>query len=88
MADSIAVACSKWPRLYLDTAEILYVADGKTPRAILDELVETMRARGVWLVVSIEHLQDALPRATTLMRHSPACAAPCRLLCLFSGVRG
>lgn len=54
---------ASWPRLYLDTAEILTIADGKVDREIVRELVSAMSARCVVLVISLEHLQDSLTRA-------------------------
>jgi hypothetical protein len=62
-SDRIAFVSSSWPRLYFDTAEILNIADGRTDLCIVGDLAEAMYERGVLLVVSVEHLQDAIPRA-------------------------
>lgn len=61
--DTRALVVSKWPRLYLDTAEILRIADGKEHAELVSALTEEMRQRGVLLLVSIHHLEDALPKA-------------------------
>jgi hypothetical protein len=58
-----ARACATWPRLYLDTAELLAVADGKVDAQLFSELLAGMIERRVILVISIEHMQDAIPRA-------------------------
>jgi hypothetical protein len=62
--EDVAFALSFWPRLYLDTAELLRIGDGRCARDEVDRLVAAMNERFVILVVSIEHLQDAIPRAS------------------------
>lgn len=57
-----AVPCTTWPRLYLDTAELLDIADGTVGQQVLSGLIEEMALRRVILLLSVEHLQDALPR--------------------------
>lgn len=51
---------SSWPRLYLDTGDILDIADGKTDPALVDTLISVMAERGVILVLSRSHFQDLL----------------------------
>jgi hypothetical protein len=58
-----AATWTLWPRLYLDAAEILRIADGNADPNAVQELSRAMWSRCVLLVISIEHLQDALPRA-------------------------
>jgi hypothetical protein len=50
--------------LYLDTAELLYIADGRADEGLVRDLAQAMWAHCMPLVVSLEHLQDAIPRAT------------------------
>ncbi len=45
-------------RLYLDTSDLLNIADGKVDSVIIDELVSTMLETDTWLVVAKEHIQD------------------------------
>src|SRR4051812_22792287 len=63
MTRELASLAASWPRLYLDTAEILTIADGKADADVLRQLVAAMWARCVVLVISLEHLQDSLARA-------------------------
>jgi hypothetical protein len=54
--------CRRWPRIYLDTGDLLQIADGRAPEDIVVELSEAMRDRGFLLLISMRHLQDVLPR--------------------------
>jgi hypothetical protein len=56
-------ACATWPRLYLDTGDLLRIADGAVDRDLVAELLARITDRRVILLVSVEHIQDALPRA-------------------------
>lgn len=56
-------ACATWPRLYLDTAELAGIADGRTEPKVVAELLAAARRCCAILIISIEHLQDALPNA-------------------------
>jgi hypothetical protein len=53
-----AVALSTWPRLYLDTADLLDIADGKSDAAVVEELRHTIAARRIIVVFTTEHLID------------------------------
>jgi hypothetical protein len=66
-----------WHRLYLDTADLIDIADDTTDAALVDQLLTAMDEHLVVLVVSNDHFQDALRRedlewtdrfATTLER--------------------
>jgi hypothetical protein len=49
-----------WPRLYLDTGDLLDIADGRTDSNVVLDLIAACEKHVVWLVVSSDHLQDAL----------------------------
>lgn len=61
-----AIIVSEWPRLYLDTGDLLAIADGKADADVVDRLIATCGERGVLLVVSRAHFQDvaAVDQAT------------------------
>jgi hypothetical protein len=52
----------EWPRLYLDTGLLLEIADGLIEGPILTRLLTTMADLPAVLVVSKDHMQDAIPR--------------------------
>lgn len=49
-----------WPRLYLDTGDLLDIADGRTDPDVLRDLIAASEEHAVVLVISSDHLQDAL----------------------------
>jgi hypothetical protein len=61
-----AIIVSEWPRLYLDTGDLLAIADGKADAEIVERLIASCGERGVLLVVSRAHFQDvaAVDQAT------------------------
>ncbi len=50
-------------RLYLDTGNLLRIADGKEPEETLDSLRAVMRASNTGLVIARAHVQDAVSTA-------------------------
>jgi hypothetical protein len=50
----------RWPRLYLDTAELIAIGRSQLPPSLVDELLEVMYQHAVVLVVSHAHMCDAL----------------------------
>jgi hypothetical protein len=56
--------CQTWPRLYLDTGDMLDIADGRADSAVVSELVAATGDRGVVLVVGWFHFQDVLAAET------------------------
>jgi hypothetical protein len=71
MSEKAAHACQTWPRVYLDSAEIIGIAEGRTDPRSAEALVSAMRDNFAILVVSIENLQEALPAGDP--------GAPCRV---------
>ncbi len=51
-----------WPRLYLDTAELLEIGDGRAAPGMLERLVDATRRHGVIAIASLHHLIDVVPR--------------------------
>jgi hypothetical protein len=49
-----------WRRLYLDTAELLDMADGRTDAGVVSALIREMERSSTLLVVSVEHAQDIM----------------------------
>lgn len=52
----------QWPRVYLDSAILLDIADGRLDRGLLSRLLAAMTKRPKWLVVSRDHMQDVMSR--------------------------
>jgi hypothetical protein len=50
-------------RLYLDTADLIAIADGDVPTSVVDDLHEAMRQVGGALVFSVHHAWDFYPRS-------------------------
>lgn len=50
----------RWHRLYLDTAELNEIARNRVDRALLRDLTKACEVHAVILVVSIEHMRDAM----------------------------
>lgn len=50
----------RWPRLYLDTAELITIGRGHLPKAFIDEFIATIEQHSVVLVISDAHIYDAL----------------------------
>ena len=50
----------RWPRLYLDTAELVDIGRGRLSPTLVDELLATIAKHSVVLVVSHAHMCDAL----------------------------
>jgi hypothetical protein len=48
----------KWPRLYLDTAELLEIAGGRVDAELVEDLLAVCRQSNTILVVSKDHIQD------------------------------
>lgn len=51
---------SQWPRLYLDTAELISISRGQLPASFISEFVDVVYKHSVVLVISHAHLRDAL----------------------------
>jgi hypothetical protein len=51
---------SRWPRLYLDTAELNDIGRGNLAAPLVDALLETLERHAVVLVISSAHMRDAL----------------------------
>lgn len=49
-----------WPRLYLDTGDLIDIADGRIVPDVVRELTTSCEEHAVLLVLSSAHLQDAL----------------------------
>jgi hypothetical protein len=54
------VILTAWPRLYLDTGDIIDIADDRVDPVLVENLTSASYERGVILVVSIAHFQDIL----------------------------
>lgn len=50
----------RWPRLYLDTAEVIAIGRGHLPASFVDELIASIEKHSVILVISHAHLRDML----------------------------
>lgn len=49
-----------WPRLYLDTGDLLDIADERVDLNVLRDLIAAAEEHAVLLVISSDHLQDAV----------------------------
>ena len=49
-----------WPRMYLDTAELITIGRNQLPGSFIDEFLATLKKHSVVLVISHAHLCDAL----------------------------
>lgn len=59
-ANALDAFRNRWHRLYLDTAEINDISRGRMAPALLKDLFAALERHAVILVVSLEHLRDAL----------------------------
>lgn len=50
----------RWPRLYLDSAEIIAIGRGHLPESFVDEFIASIEQHAVVLVISHAHLRDML----------------------------
>ncbi|MCB9586382.1 MAG: hypothetical protein H6718_13345 [Polyangiaceae bacterium] len=55
----------KWPRLFLDSAELIHISQSRVDSGLVRELLTTVRKRYVVLLISVEHMLEALPQGDT-----------------------
>jgi hypothetical protein len=58
--DALTAFRDRWPRMYLDTADLHEIARGRVDAALLADFFGALKEHAVILVVSLEHLRDAL----------------------------
>lgn len=57
-ASDLIVATQMWPRLYLDTSDLLDIADGTVDARVVEDLFAVIATRRIVVLFTVEHLVD------------------------------